>query len=96
MYLADNPANYYGTIECAAVRDIVSIDGLSDITFEDLALCYGGAHGIAGGNTHHITIRNCDISDIGGGIWQDSTRFGNGIQFWGDCHDNVVEACALF
>ena len=60
----------------------------------DLALKYGAAHGIGGRNTHHITSRNCDFGYIGGGdqIGGDRTvRFGNGVEFWGDAHDNLVE-----
>jgi len=69
------------------------------VVYEDLALKYGGAHGIGGGSTHHIIARDCDISYIGGGDQRggDGTvRYGNGIEFWGGAHDSLVERCRLW
>jgi hypothetical protein len=66
-----------------------------------LALQNGAAHGIGGGNTHHIVVRDCDIAWIGGGHQLTTpagkpVRFGNGIEFWENAHDNLVEGCRIW
>jgi hypothetical protein len=72
----------------------------SYVIYENLELKYGGAHGIGGGNTHHIIIKDCDLSYIGGGELKiegyNQVRYGNGIEFWGNAHDNLVERCRLW
>jgi hypothetical protein len=102
LFSADNPAVHYGHIECALARHIIDEGGAHYVTYENLALKYGAAHGIGGGNTHHITVRGCEISYIGGadqygkGGSGPRVRFGNGIEFWGAAHDNLVERCRLW
>jgi hypothetical protein len=99
MYSTECPATRYGRIECALGVHIINEHGVHHVTYENLALKYGGAHGIGGGDTHHITVRDCDLSFIGGAdqYGGDRTvRFGNGIEFWGSAHDNLVERCRLW
>ena len=99
IYSETNPAIYYSNIECALRRHIIDESGKSYVIYEDLGLRYGGAHGIGGSSTHHIIVRNCDLSYIGGGdqMGGDKTvRFGNGIEFWENAHDNLVEGCRLW
>jgi len=96
LYSVSNPATYYSDIELALTRHIVEESGRSYIIYQDLALRYGGAHGIGGVNTHHIIIRRCDISYIGGGKQYGTTRYGNGIEFWCSAHDNLVEGNRLW
>lgn len=99
LWSEKNPALYYTDIECAIREHIIDQSNRSFVTYENLALRYGAAHGIGGGNTHHITVRDCDLSYIGGGDQSggDKTvRFGNGIEFWGAAHDCLVERCRLW
>ncbi len=101
LYCPQNPASIYSSIELALNRHIISVGGKSYITFEDLALRYGAAHGIGSSNTHHTIIRRCDLSYIGGGhqfTREDGcpVRFGNGIEFWANAHDHLVEKCRLW
>lgn len=101
MYSERNPAEVYRSIELALRRHIIDQSNKHHIVYEDLALRYGAAHGIGGGNTHHIIVRNCDISYIGGGhqfTRPDGipVRYGNGIEFWGNAHDNLVEGCRIW
>lgn len=99
IYSETNPAVYYSNIECALRRHIIDEGGKGYVIYEDLDLRYGGAHGIGGSSTHHIIVRNCDLSYIGGGdqMGGDRTvRFGNGIEFWENAHDNLVEGCRLW
>ncbi len=99
MYSTQCPAIRYAGLECALRRHIIDESGASYVVYENLALKYGGAHGIGGGDTHHIIVRDCDISYIGGGDQRggkETVRYGNGIEFWGNAHDNLVERCRLW
>ena len=99
LYSTECPTSRYSDIEFALTTLIVNQNGRCYVTYENLAFKYGGAHGIGGGNTHHILVRDCDFSYMGGGdlYGGDRTvRFGNGIEFWGNAHDNVVERCRLW
>ena len=96
LHLARNPAAIYDKIEFALGRYIVSQWNRAHVAYEDLDLRYGGAHGIAGGSVHHITVRNCDFSYLGGAKLLDRVRYGNGVEFWGNAHDCLVENCRLW
>ncbi|MHB1037470.1 MAG: right-handed parallel beta-helix repeat-containing protein [Pirellulales bacterium] len=96
-----NPAEAHRSIELALRRHIVDQGGKSYVVYEDLSLRYGAAHGIGGGNTHHIVVRDCDVAWIGGGHQLTTpdgrpVRFGNGIEFWENSHDNLVENCRIW
>ena len=102
-----NPGKAFRSIELALTRHVVREGGCHDILYDGLWIRYGGAHGFGGGTTRGITIRNCDISWIGGGLqfWKkdkvtgkvmNPVRFGNGIEFWCECHDNLVERNRLW
>ena len=95
-----NPAKTYGSIELALTQHVVEEGGCHDVVYDGFCVRYGGAHGWGGGGTRNIVIRNNDICWIGGGLqfWATSpkgtrypVRFGNGIEFWGECHSNLVE-----
>ena len=96
LSLAQNPATVYDSIECALGRHIISQWRTAYVTYENLDLRYGGSHGIAGGDVHHIAVRGCDFSFIGGAQHGDRVRFGNGVEFWGGAHDCLVENCRLW
>ena len=99
LYSTTCPADRYTDIECALRPHMIEESGRSYIIYEQLALKYGGAHGIGGGETHHIVVRDCDFSYLGGGeLPMDGriVRFGNGVEFWGNAHDNLVERCRLW
>ena len=96
-----NPATRYKSIELALRRHIIDQSGRGYVSYENLDLRYGAAHGIGGSGVHHITIRGCDISFIGGGHQltnPDGTpvRYGNGIEFWSDARDCLVENCRIW
>jgi hypothetical protein len=101
LYSQGNPAERHKSIELALRRHIVDQGGKSYVVYEGLALYGGAAHGFGGGSTHHIVIRDCDVAWIGGGH-QGTTaagkpvRFGNGIEFWENAHDNLVEGCRIW
>ena len=99
-----NPGETFRSIEVALSGHIVNQGSCHDVTYDGFTVRYTGCHGFGGGSTRNITIRNCDIYWIGGGLqfWGDKknrkgpVRFGNGIEFWGECHGNLVERCRLW
>jgi hypothetical protein len=99
LFSEKNPAILYKSIECAQSRFIIDETNSNYVVYDGLSLKYGGSHGIGGTNTGNITVRNCDISFMGGGdLYKDGTRrtrYGNGIEFWGNAHDILVENCSI-
>jgi hypothetical protein len=97
LYSAVNPSTFYYDIELAVTRDIIKEINTSYVTYENLDLRYGGAHGIGGDGTHDIIIRSVDISYMGGGylFGFDTTRYGNGVEFYNSAENNVVEQCTF-
>ena len=94
-----NPAEEHRKIECALRTHIISQSHTHHVVYEGLALRYGAAHGIGGGDTHHIVVRDCEFGFIGGGDQYGggrTVRFGNGVEFWGSAHDNLVERCLFY
>ncbi|MBN1844942.1 MAG: hypothetical protein JW810_04615, partial [Sedimentisphaerales bacterium] len=101
LHCPKNPASLYPSIELALKQHIIFVGVKGYITFEDLALRYGAAHGFGTSNTHHMIIRRCDLSYIGGGHQFTTAeghpvRYGNGIEFWSNAHDHLVEKCRLW
>ncbi|MDR2920623.1 MAG: T9SS type A sorting domain-containing protein [Tannerella sp.] len=102
LYSVNNPAGKFNEIE-AALRGahVVNLANASNVVISDFDVRYGAAHGICGSNTSFTTIRDCDISWIGGGHQKnqangDPVRFGNGIEFWDTAHDILVEGCRIW
>lgn len=101
LYSTTHPAERHKSIELALKKHIIDQGGKSYVTYQGLALRYGAAHGIGGASTHHIIVRDCDLSYIGGGHQFTRpggrpVRYGNGIEFWSNAHDNLVERCRLW
>ena len=99
IHSTDNPAKRFGSVEFALRKTIISESDRHHVIYENLALKYAGVHGVAGARTHHITVRDCDFSYIGGGDQyggERTVRLGNGVEFWGDAHHNLVERCRFW
>jgi hypothetical protein len=91
-----NPGSLgYSGVELAIAAHIIDETNKAWISYSDLDLRYGGAHGIGGGNTRGISVGDCEISWVGGGLLKGSTRYGNGIEFWGNAEDELVERCVI-
>ena len=102
-----NPGAAFKSIELALRAHVVNEGGRHDVTYDGLWIRYGAAHGFGGGSVANVVIRNCDICWIGGGLqfWRKDektgkivypVRFGNGIEFWGDCRNCLIERCRLW
>ena len=93
---AHNPATISAAVELAEKIHCIDEAYMHDVVYDGLALRFSAAHGIGGKDVKRITVRNCDISWIGGGyLYFDNAgrgvRYGNGIEFWGPCEDVLVE-----
>jgi hypothetical protein len=101
-YSGENPATKYKNIEAALHQHIVDHTNVQHVIFDDLDIRYGAAHGFGGTNAKHCIYRNLDISWIGGadqyrqGGNGRRVRFGNGIEFWSNAEDCLVENCRLW
>jgi uncharacterized lipoprotein YddW (UPF0748 family) len=99
LYSTDNPATHYADIELALNRHLITTTSRSYVTCADLDLRYGAADGLNGSNTDHITVEGCDFAFLGGALQSyingQPVRFGNGITFWNNAHDCLVQ-CSTF
>ncbi len=74
-----------------------SAEVCKNVRIDNLAFKYVGCHGISLNGAVNVTIQNCEIGFCGGSIqgytWGDRdepTRFGEGIQNWGNCENFCV------
>ena len=92
MYTNTNPYNTLGTLKAPTRINIFNMYSNMDIS--NLKISYGGAHGIADGDStvENVKISNCIIENIGGSYidpdWEE--RYGNGIQFY-ECNAKNIE-----
>ncbi len=97
FYSEMNPAILFVQVEAAVMRHVINHSGANYVTVDGFDVRYGGAHGFGGGGVDHLTIRNCAISWIGGGDQNKEggdgrrVRFGNGIEFWGEARNCLIE-----
>ena len=104
-----NPSEIYDSIEFNCREYVVYLkSGAKNITVDNIAVKFGGAHGIAGGNISNLLVQNCEIAYIGGGIMQytekdnfDGTftylpaRYGNGVELNTACDGYTVKNCYI-
>ena len=94
----DNPVRLLGRITLGSKHNIVT---LSENTILDgLIIQDTGAHGIVKkGNAKNIYIKDCVIQNIGGSILNDLngdlSRYGNGIEFWNQAENTIVQNCII-
>ena len=108
-----NPATVHnGSLQLALMtitHAVVANKNVSHAVYEDLEIKYGGGDGMYGISTSDLTVRNCDISWIGGGCLGQGTwpapisplecvRFGNGIEFpdFTDAHKHLTENIEIY
>ncbi len=92
-----NPAERFSQIEFNTRQNVIRVSG-NNITFNNLAIMYGGCHGIGAGTVDSLHVTNCHIAYIGGSIQfytqqGDVVRFGNGVEIYGGCSDFTIENC---
>lgn len=97
-----NPGEIYDSIEFAERPYVIFLPtGGKNITVDNLCIKFGGAHGIAGSDITNLTVQNCEIAYIGGGIqmYRESggvykpLRYGNGVEVNTACNGYTVKNC---
>ena len=85
----NTPDRLLGKVKLTLAKPIVDLSGCRHIVVDGLALRFGGADGFLGRDVEDVTIRNCDVSYVGGGM-REGARFGSCIALGGN-----VRACIL-
>jgi hypothetical protein len=96
MYSERNPAEQHAAIEAALRHNIIEASGQSWFVVDGITCANTAAHGLAGSDVRNAVVRNCRFVWIGGGHLYsrpNPTRYGNGIEFWDACENNLVEGC---
>ena len=96
MYSQENPAEYYGGIECATSQYRWLAYCGHDMVISDLAFENNGLHAIAGEEGgRNLRIQNCRFSKIGGAVWnaEQKIRYGNAVECWNVAVNVEVENC---
>lgn len=90
MKCDENPYNKLGTLKMATKTNLLSLS--SNMKVKNIRVCGTGAHGMLGCNTdtNNVVISNCIIENIGGSYLKGTTRYGNGIEFYGTNALNIV------
>lgn len=102
-----NPGDIYPTIEFCTYAyctqpytygHIIAVGyRVNNVTIDNLCLKYGSMHGIGGGDCFGLTVKNCEVGWIGGGIQYlianekyKTLALGNGVEVARDCKDYLV------
>lgn len=92
LYLEVNPSEEFYDIEMCEAGTLMQGTTVSNVTIDNLALKYGGSHGIQISNgSKNVKITNCEFGWIGGCYLTGTSRFGNAIEFWNSAADCLVE-----
>ena len=92
-----NPSTYFGDIELVFAKSIFLVGGNNYTIIDNLALKNGGYLGVdmglwKGNGGNNIIVRNCDVSNIGGGLSNTPpVRWGNAIQSWDGGSNILIE-----
>ena len=97
LYSTSDPNTRWESIEIAPGQNGITGVG-TDVTIDNIAVKYAGAHGIGyGDGTKGLTVQNCEIGWIGGMIQPgrdaEQVRFGNGVEIYVSCIDYTIKNC---
>ena len=96
-----NPGERFSSIEIGEKHNIIS--GLeTNVTIDNLAFKFTGAHAIGFSSTSDLTVTNCVFSWLGGSVLSDSfngggpINYGNAVEIYGSCSGYRVENCWMY
>lgn len=94
-----NPGEIFDRIDLCKKPNVVH--GASGVTLDNICIRYGAAHGMGSGTAHDVTVRNCEVGWIGGGIqfinsngWP--VRFGNSLEIYGYTHNYMIHDSYIY
>ena len=97
-----NPGKVFSSIEFCARNNVVQVGGWFHVHVDNLAIMYGGCHGVGAGTCTGLHVTNCYFGWIGGCIQfyvnrPDTNghgtvvRYGNSIEIYGGCDDYICD-----
>lgn len=92
-----NPYQKLGSLKLATRIKLITLK--SNLIIDNLNVTYTGGHAIATSgydDITNVTIKNCIIENIGGSYLKGTTRYGNGVQFYGVNTSNIVVTNNIF
>lgn len=93
----ENPTDKMGNLKFVSRNDLVKLS--SNTILEGLDIQYTGAHAInkKSGTIENVYIHDCIVQNIGGSVQVESsfTRYGNGIEFWNQAENTLIENCII-
>ncbi|MBE7038459.1 MAG: hypothetical protein E7404_06125 [Ruminococcaceae bacterium] len=98
-YDGGNPGEKFKNIEIAPEYSIFIASNKSDIRIDNICIKYTGWHGVKFANVENVRITNCEVGWIGGTGGSPTggqTRWGNGIEFWQNCKNVLVDHCYVY
>lgn len=86
----ENPYDRLGELKLATKTNLFVLH--SNLKIENIKFSGTGAHALIGGdeNTENVEISNNIIENIGGSYLNGTTRYGNGIEFYGTNASNIM------
>ncbi len=97
LYSDKNPADVYSDIEIGTLATFFAAgENAKDIIIDNIATHYCCGHAISfDNNADNIKITNCEIGYCGGMRWG-TERLGNGVQFWMNAQNVLIENCLVY
>ena len=92
-----NPADHFDEIRISphviVIQGEISSNktGTYPTVFDNIAVKYGGRHGLSAGQHNKLTVTNCIFEWIGGS----DNGLGNAIEGWGSCDEFYVKNCYI-
>ena len=91
-----NPGERFKSIEIGEKENIIN-GSAEDVTVDNLAFKFTGAHAIGAGSTSNRTVTNCVFSWLGGSVLSNNfngggpINYGNAVEIYGSCDGYYVE-----
>ncbi len=91
-----NPGKVFNSIEFNTRKNIIEGAFAQDVLVDNLCIKYGGSHGVGAGCVKNLTVSNCEIGWIGGGILyydkkNEAVRYGNAVEVYTECDGYYVK-----
>jgi hypothetical protein len=102
VFCRENPGRRFRVIEWVPSEDFIRfVDGDNYITVQDVHIRNAGVHGFWVSGGHHIVLRRCDVSYVGGAVFPSNfgvpegltVRYGNAFEIWRQGHHVMIEGC---
>ena len=105
-----NPGEIYDSIEFNTRSQLIELGSNPDVTVDNLCLKYTGSIAVHAWDAtekparaiKNMTVTNCEIGWIGGGIQMYNVkngqviRLGNGVEIYGGCDGYIIDNCYIY